>query len=355
MLTSTGPEHDSPRLPGTVGTGERVVLKIGTTSLITAGRVDPVKLDRLCDTVHRGIVRGLRPVLLASGAIAIGRTRHPRLAESDAVAARVAFALGQSSLYSAIEAAFADRGLRTGQVLLTPPDLLDADRGGLVGGTLETMLALGMVPVVNENDALGVRNNDVLAALLSGCLQAGLLLLLTNVPGLHDGARRVDEVRVLTPAFEDLAGDAGGDGGTGGMRTKLGACWIATCGGVRAVIAAGTDPDVLVAAYDGRPVGTVFHPRAVNGATPPLATLWRAFRTPARGALRCTPEGAAAVDRGEALCRRHIAAVSGAAGPGDVVDIQDAGGRALARGPMCPAGEPVVAAGDYVRIVEDQS
>jgi glutamate 5-kinase len=129
---------------------------------------------------------------------------------------------------------------------------------------------------------------------------------------------------------------------------------------VRTVIADGTDPDVLVAAHEGRPVGTVFHPRAVTGATPPLSTLWRAFRAPALGTLRCVPAGTALVERGETLCRHHIDAVSGEFGPGDVVDIRDAAGRTLARGPVrraiepgCPPDEPIVAGGDYVRIVEE--
>jgi glutamate 5-kinase len=355
-----------------VGTGARVVLKIGTSSLVTAGRIDYGKLDRLCESVHRGLLDGLRPILVTSGAIAIGRTRHPALAGAAAAAQQVAAALGQSRLYSAIQAAFADRGLQTGQLLLTPPDLLDKSGGGHGGGkvryTLETMLELDMIPVVNENDALGVRNNDVLAALLSGYLQADLLLLLTNVPGLYDGnplladdARHIDNVRVLTPELEELAGGSIGDGGTGGMRMKLGACWIATFSGVRTVIADTVDPDVLVSAYRGQPVGTVFHPRAVTGATPDIGTLWHAFRTPPQGALHCTAAGQAAVERGATLYHHHIDSAHGTFEPGDVVDIRGADGRPLARGavrcvaePVCPPASPIVARGDYVRIVEDQ-
>lgn len=345
-----------------------VVLKIGTSSLISDGRLDQHKLDRLCETVHRGVVSGLRPVLLASGAIAIGRSRHPALASGDPAAQQVAAALGQSRLYSAIQAGFADRGLQTGQLLLTPPDLVDQDRDNGVRQTLETMLALGMVPVVNENDALGVRNNDVLAALLVGYLPAGLLLLLTNVPGFYDsnpklngGARHIGEVPMLTPEFERLAGASIGDGGTGGMRAKLGACWIATFSGVRTVIADSVDPEVLVAAYRGEPVGTVFHPRVVTGATPGLGTLWRAFRLPPQGALRITAAGQPALTRGETLYHHHIAAADNGVRPGDVVDIHGTGGQLLARGcvrcvvkPECPPTSPIVAGGDYVRIPEDQ-
>ncbi|MEV6909158.1 glutamate 5-kinase [Amycolatopsis sp. NPDC051071] len=347
--------------------GDRVVLKIGTSSLITGGRLDAAKLDRLCETVHRGLIAGLRPVLLASGAIAIGRNRHPALAMDDPVALQVSAALGQSKLYSAIEAAFADRGVQTGQLLLTPPDLVEEVRGGGVRQTLHTMLALGMVPVVNENDALGVRNNDVLAALLGGYLQADLLLLLTDVSGLYDsnpkvapGARHIEEVPVLTAETERLAGGSIGDGGTGGMRMKLGACWIATFSGVRTVIAESADPGVLIAAHGGRPVGTVFHPRAVTGATPGIGTLWRAFRTPPVGALHCTRDGEEVVVRGETVCHHHIAAAYGVIAAGDVVDICDQRGRPLARGPLSCAAElgcqptaSVVDGGDYVQIRED--
>jgi glutamate 5-kinase len=367
MLIDESPATTVPAA-AVVASRDRVVLKIGTSSLVSGGRIDAEKLDRLCDTVHRGLLGRLRPVLIASGAIAVGRTRHPALAEGDGVPQQVAFALGQSRLYSAIQAAFADRGVQTGQILLTPHDLVDPQRDGRVRHTLETMLALGMVPVVNENDALGVRNNDVLAALLGGYLGAGLLLLVTNVPGLYDGnpklaecARHIGEVPMLTPEFEELAGGSVGDGGTGGMRTKLGACWIATFCGVRTVITDGIDPDVLVSAHRGRPVGTVFRPRAVTGATPGIGTLWRAFRTAPAGTLRTTPTGQAAVEHGETLCHHHIAAAHGGFRSGDVVDIRGAGGQPIARGaarcvaePGCPPSSPIVAGGDYVRIAEDQ-
>ncbi|KAA2261396.1 glutamate 5-kinase [Solihabitans fulvus] len=367
MLTNTSPgtsPNVETRAEDPTARGDRVVLKIGTSSLVTEGRLDQAKLDRLCDTVHRGVAAGLSPVLVTSGAIAIGRTRHPALASAGPVGQQVAAALGQSRLYAAIQAAFADRGLQTGQLLLTPFDLVDAARSGGVRDTLATMLALGMIPVVNENDALGVRNNDVLAALLGGFLQADLLLLLTNVPGLYDSnpllaedARHIGDVAALTPELEELAGGSVGDGGTGGMRMKLGACWIATFCGVRTVIADTTDPEVLVAAHRNRPIGTVFRPRAVTGATPTIGTLWRAFRTPPAGSLRCTPDGLAAVERGETLRRQHIAAELGAVEPGDTADICDTDGRPVARGTVQAAidpTDPIVASGDYVRIVEDQ-
>jgi glutamate 5-kinase len=363
--------NNSPTIPvgarGAAAHGDRVVVKIGTSSLVDGGRLNQAKLDRLCQLVHSGLASGLRPVLVTSGAIALGRTRHPALAVAGEVAQRVAGALGQSRLYGAIQAAFADRGLRTGQLLLTPRDLIEAGQDGGVRHTLEAMLALGMIPVVNENDVLGPGNNDVLAALLACHLQAGLLLLLTDVPGLYDSnplltedARHIGEVHSLTPALEELAGGSIGDG-TGGMRTKLGACWIATFSGVRAVIADCADPGVLLAAHRGDRIGTVFHPRAVSDATPGIGTLWRAFRTPPAGSVHCDAAGQTVVERGETLYHHHVASAHGEFRTGDVVDIRGADGRPIARGaarcatgPGCVPGLPIVASGDYVRIVNDQ-
>jgi glutamate 5-kinase len=351
------------REPAPLRPAPRVVLKIGTSSLVTDGRLDPAKVETLCETVCRGVQAGLAPVLVTSGAIAIGRTRHPALAGGTAAAQQVAAALGQGTLYGELQAAFARRGLVSGQLLLTPRDLTEPNGEAGVRETLETMLELGMVPIVNENDALGVRNNDVLAALLGGFLGASLLLLLTNVPGLYDSnpllgdARLIARVPRLTPALEALAGGSVGDGGTGGMMVKLAACWIATYAGVRAVIADTTDPQVLVDAARGAAFGTSFEPLPVPGAD--LGRLWRTFRTPPAGALTCTEAGVRAIGRGEPLLPAHIATTSGALRDGDVVDLLDGAARVLARGALRPdagssaAGAPLLAIGDYVRIVED--
>jgi glutamate 5-kinase len=357
---------------GAATPADRVVLKIGTSSLVTDGQVDPAKVNRLADTVHEGILAGLAPVLVTSGAIAVGRTRHPALAGADPVAQQVAAAVGQGVLYAALQACFAERGLVTGQLLLTPFDLVELDRNGGVGHTLAAMLALGLVPIVNENDALGVRNNDVLAALLSGFLRARLLLLLTNVAGLYDNnpllggaATHIPSVARLTPELEAVAGGSVGDGGTGGMTMKLSASWIATYAGVRTVIADTSDPGVLVAAARGDQVGTVFQPRPVSGAGPDLGRLWRAFRTPPRGTLGCDPAGLRSIAHGGPVLRAHVTGVRGLFRAGEVVDLVGADARPVARGAVRldaaaveaagPANSTLVAEHDYVQIVEDQS
>lgn len=354
-----------------MNTGKQVVLKIGTSSLITDGRVDPERVDRLCQAIHRGIEAGLAPVLVASGAIAVGRTAYPEVARSgDGAAQQVAAALGQGVLYPALREHFAASGLVTGQVLLTPHDLIEPSAGARVRALFDEMHRHGFLPIVNENDALGVRNNDVLAALLAGFLQAELLLLLTNVPGLYDGnpllgssARRIGHVPALNAEFEAMAGDSLGDGGTGGMRMKLAACWIATYSGVRVVIADTADPAVLIDAYRGVDVGTDFAPRPIRGKPPSAGRLWRAFRTPPRGAITCGPAGQLAIEHRQPLRRVQITTARGRFRAGDVVDLTGPDQRLLARGGIRFAAETVefgcapdtalLVGSDYVRIGED--
>lgn len=365
LIHSTAPElaAASP----VVRTADRVVLKIGTSSLVTAGAMDPVKVARLCAEVHRAVREGLAPVLVASGAIAVGRGRHSTLADADPAVARVAAAVGQAELYAALRQGLARYGVHTGQLLVTPYDLVDPERAASARGTLHAMLALGFVPVVNENDVLGVRNNDVLAALVSGFLGARMLLLLTDVPGLYDGnpllggaVRRIATVPALTPALEAVAGGTGDRGGTGGMLAKLSACWIATYCGVRTVVADAATPEVLLAAYREEPVGTVFQPRPVDGTAGDIGRLWRAFRTPPVGRVELGPAGLSGLALGRPLLAGHLRSVGRAFRAGDVVDIGGPDGRVLARGgarcdaePRPPAGTALFEQCDYVTIAED--
>jgi glutamate 5-kinase len=349
----------------------RVVIKIGTSSLVTGGELDQVKVDALCETVAAGISAGLAPVLVTSGAIAIGRTRYDALAEATPAARQAAAALGQGLLYAALRLRFAACGVETGQILLTPFDLTDLDRGEGVRPAFDLMRTLGILPIVNENDALGVRNNDVLAAILSGYLRAELLLLLTNVAGLYapdpllgGTAARITEVTNEITEVERIADDSSDRQGTGGMLVKLGACWIATHAGIRAVIANAMDPSVLLAAYRGADIGTVFQPRPTNGTTPDLGRLWRAFRTPPRGLVICRMAGLVAVERGLTLRRADIAAVRGTFAAGDVVDVLGPDSRMVARGSIrhgsldadgsCAPHTALLTGSDYVQIVEGE-
>jgi glutamate 5-kinase len=351
--------------------GDRVVVKVGTSSIVTDGHVDPAKAEPLCEAVSTAISAGLLPVLVISGAIAIGRFRRQVLTGSSPGIQQAAAAIGQGVLYASLQRLFASRDLETGQVLLTPFDLVQPERNDRVRQMFDTMHALGFVPVVNENDALGVRNNDVLAAILCGYLRARLLVLLTNVPGLYDANPSLDEratpiaeVAAVTPELEAVAGGATDGDGTGGMTAKLAACQIATYAGVRVVITNALDSGSLVAAYHGGHVGTVFFPHQFNGESADLGRLWRAFREPPRGSVVCSGAGVLAVERCAALQRRDVTIVDGSFDAGDVVDIIDPQMRLIARGSIrldavtaefaCPPDTDLFISTDYAPIRRDQ-
>ncbi|MCX5400297.1 glutamate 5-kinase [Streptomyces sp. NBC_00102] len=319
---------------------ERVVIKIGTSSLVSDGRPDPGKLAALADAVVRLRGEGIQPVVIGSGAIAVG---NARLAASGTAvvgpaARQVAAAVGQGLLYAAFHDALAARGLVTAQILLTPPDLTGPEHRDSVRAILESALAAGLVPVVNENDAVMVRNNDVLAALLAGVLGADRLLLLTDVPGLYESdprrdrsARRIPEIAVMTPGVERLAGAAAGGLGTGGMAAKLCAAWIATLAGVPVVIAGADTEDGVVRAMAGADIGTLVHPRAPE-RDPDLGRVWRALSEPPAGRLLCTPEGVAALAGGGVLTARYIESHEGVFEAGSTVDAVDGDRRIIVRG-----------------------
>jgi glutamate 5-kinase len=334
-----------------------VVLKIGSSSLVEDGKVIDRRADRVAELVSRLRDGGTHAVVVASGAIAVGRALGtPDLAAPDLgtpdlgtpeaagrqISRELLAAVGQGPHYRAISAAFGRRGLACAQFLLTPYDLCDPTHGELLRRTLLNAADRGVVPIVNENDAVMVRNNDVLAALLAARLGASGLYLLTDVDGLYDrnprldaGARRIDVVDALTTDLERAATRAGTPYGTGGMSTKLGAAWIATRAGVPTVIARMGGP--LDAG--GRPRGTLI--RALGRPADGLRNLWCAFANPPAGRVVCTPAGERAVAGRAAVTRHAVASTAGAFTAGEVVDLVTARGDPLGRGRARHAADEV--------------
>lgn len=352
MHAERNPDHASG--PARRQYPDRIVVKVGTSSLITDGRLDPVKADALAASVAELAHEGVRPVLVASGAIAQGRF----LLDGDGVAAgdrRLAAAVGQAPLFEAFRAGLARRGLTAAQFLFTPLDLCDRGHRQSLRSALEHALDHGVVPVVNENDAVRVRNNDVLSALLAVVLRARLLALLTDVPGLYasdprtdPAARLVPEVKGMSAEVERLAGASAGGPGTGGMVSKLGAVWIATLAGVTAVIANAHEPRVLQRLLAGETVGTVVHPRATVREHH-LEPLWRAFAAPPRGTLLCHPSARSDIAAGRPLPLARLVAVQGGFDGGDVVDVTAVGDpRPIARGRV-PLGSASLSAAPAAR------
>lgn len=316
---------------------QRVVVKVGSSSLTTSqGAIDDERITRLVDALAGA---GRQVLLVSSGAIAAGLAPLGlRKRPSDLAMQQAAASLGQGLLIARYTAAFAAHGMRTGQVLLSADDLMRRAHYRNAQRTLDRLLELGVVPVVNENDTVATDeirfgDNDRLAALVAHVTRAGALILLSDVDGLYDGDPRRGAV---TPIAEvrsaaDLAGirlGRGGAGvGTGGMATKVESALIATSAGIPTVVAAA---DQAAAAIAGEGVGTYF---AATGRRQATRLLWLAHAAATRGSLQLD-NGAveAVVARHASLLPAGIIGVDGAFDAGDPVDLSDPAGHVVARG-----------------------
>ena len=346
-----------------IAAAARVVVKVGSSSLTTPdGEIDADAIAALAAALaahRRGQGRdgnGAQVVLVSSGAIAsglapLGLPRRP----SDLATQQAAASVGQGLLIARYTAAFASHGIRTGQVLLSADDLMRRTHYRNAQRTLDRLLELGVLPVVNENDTVATDeirfgDNDRLAALVAHVTRAGALILLSDVDGLYDGdprrghAHRIAEVRGQADlegiklgrghragaggAGQGGAGQGGGSGpGIGGMATKVEAAMIASAAGIPTVVADAADAPAALA---GEAVGTYFAARGRRTAT---RLLWLAHAAAARGSLHLD-QGAveAVVTRRASLLPAGITGVDGAFEAGDPVDLRDEHGQVVARG-----------------------
>ena len=323
-----------------LATARRVVVKIGSSSLTGSdGGLDVAALGALVSVLAGRRAAGGQVVLVTSGAIAaglgpLGLAGRPR----DLVTAQATASVGQGLLIARYTEAFSEHGLRVGQVLLTAEDTVRRAHFGNAQRCLERLLALGVVPVVNENDTVATEEirfgeNDRLAALVSHLVRADALVLLSDVDALYDrpphlpGANRISEVR--GPA--DLAGikvtSRGSSVGSGGMVSKLDAVAIATASGIPVVLAAAKQAGQALA---GEAVGTWF---AATGRRRSTRMLWLEHAAGTRGRL-VLDEGAvrAVVDRGTSLLPAGITAVSGDFEAGEPVELAGPDSVVVARG-----------------------
>jgi len=317
---------------------KRVVVKIGTTSLTgVGGRIDPGRIERFVDEMCVLLDDGYEIVCVTSGAIAaglapLGLTRRPK----DIASLQAAAAVGQSHLMDVYVSAFESRGHVCGQILLTRADFVHRQQYVNALNTFRRLLALGAVPVVNENDTVAtdeirLGENDLLAALVANLVRADVLVLLSDVDGLHAGrgGDLVEEVDRITPDIEKMAGGPGTDLGSGGMRSKLDAAHIATSSGIPAVVARFRNGE-LTRILGGKTVGTLFRAGASKMGS---RKAWIAFATSPRGRVVVDDGAVRAIVKGnKSLLAAGVRAVEGSFAPGDTVDIVDGEGTALARG-----------------------
>ena len=323
-----------------VADARRVVVKVGSSSLTGEdGTLDSARVDAVVDVLAAQRAAGRTVVLVSSGAIAaalgpLGMVVRPR----DLATLQAAASVGQGLLMHRYTESFRRHGLIAGQVLLTADDVVRRAHYLNARRALSRLLTMGVVPVVNENDAVATQeirfgDNDRLAALVALLVEADLLILLSDVDGVYDadprlgGSRRLDEVVDAAEIDAVDLGTAGSAVSTGGMATKVDAARIATGSGVHAVVGAASDAAAILA---GEPCGTHFHP---TGRRTRSRLLWLAHASAPRGRLVLDDGAVAAVvSRRMSLLPAGIVATEGDFVPGDAVELVDRAGAAVARG-----------------------
>ena len=319
----------------------RIVVKIGSALLVDRAR--GLKLDWLKGLAEdvawlKGL--GKDVVLVSSGSIALGRGVLGLPASELALEqAQAAAAVGQIRLARAYEEALQPHGITTGQVLVTLEDSSDRRRYLNSRATMEQLLGLGVVPIVNENDTVATDeirygDNDRLAAQVAVTVEADMLILLSDVDGLYTAnpgtdpnATRFDVVAAVTPEIEAMAGDAGSGLSKGGMKTKLMAAKTATAAGCVMAITIGSRHNPLKSLEDGA-AATWF---LAHGDPQGARRRWIGSMKP-RGALTVDAGAARALARGTSLLPAGVVAVTGRFGRGDPVEILDEAGHRLAQG-----------------------
>ncbi|MAA99328.1 MAG: glutamate 5-kinase [Stappia sp.] len=326
---------------GRLSSYKRIVVKIGSALLVENGKLKRAWLDALAEDLSRLARGGAELIVVSSGAIALGRgvlslpSGALRLEQAQAAAS-----VGQIALARAYAEALGARGIVAGQVLLTLGDTEERRRYLNARETLGTLLKLGAVPIVNENDTVATSeirygDNDRLAARVATMASADCLVLLSDVDGLYTAPPAQDpdavflpEVAAITAEIEAMAGAAGSELSRGGMRTKIDAAKIATSAGTVMVIASGKELNPLARIEDGARA-TWFAARS----TPASARhAWIGGHLEPRGTLQVDAGAIRAVVSGKSLLPAGVKAIEGEFSRGDTVRIVDPDGRDIGRG-----------------------
>lgn len=322
-----------------------LVVKVGSSLVTNDGQgLDTAAIAHWADQIARLKSLGKQVVLVSSGAIAEGlqrlgwKKRPHALHELQAAAA-----VGQMGLVQVYETCFRKHELKTAQILLTHEDLADRKRYLNARSTLRTLLALNVIPIINENDTvvtdeIKFGDNDTLAALVTNLIEADALVIMTDQKGLYSADPRQDkdatliqEARAGDPALEKMAGGAGSAIGRGGMLTKILAAKRAGRSGAHTLIAWGREPDVLVRLAQGELIGTQLRADETNKIA--ARKKWLADHLQVRGQLVLDAGAVKALrSDGKSLLPIGVQAVSGEFERGEVVTCVDAEGREIARG-----------------------
>ncbi|HEY2255852.1 MAG TPA: glutamate 5-kinase [Variovorax sp.] len=334
----------SPTGSAALREARRIVVKVGSSLVTNEGRgLDEQAIGEWCRQLAALVREGREVVMVSSGAIAEGMKRLGwRVRPREIHELQAAAAVGQMGLAQIYETKLRENGIGSAQVLLTHADLADRERYLNARSTLVTLLALGVVPVINENDTvvndeIKFGDNDTLGALVANLVEADALVILTDQRGLFSAdprkdpqARFIDEAAAGDPALEAMAGGAGSSIGRGGMITKILAAKRAAGSGASTVIAWGREPDALLRLARGEAIGTLL---LAQTAKHQARKRWMADHLQLRGAV-AVDGGAAAKLRaeGKSLLPIGMTTVEGEFSRGDVIAIRDERGIELGRG-----------------------
>lgn len=322
----------------------RIVVKVGTSTLTHPnGKLNYSRIEGLVRELANAVNAGKQILLVSSGAVGAGMDRLGWKEKPKTIPAKqAAAAVGQGILMHTYEKLFAEYGQVVAQVLLTREDSVNRRRYANSRNTLLTLLDIGVIPIINENDAvsideLKIGDNDTLSANVAAIVDADLLIILSDVDGVYSAnpqtdpqARLLPEIAEVTPEVEAICGGAGTMRGTGGMLTKMAAARMAMNSGIVMVIASGGRDGVVQSIIDGRPIGTLFPPRQNRLQ---FRKRWLAFGARIKGRLTVDKGCAQALlSNGSSLLAAGIKSVDGSFEQGSTVSIVNPDGWEIARG-----------------------
>lgn len=331
----------------------RIVIKVGTSTLThSTGKLNLGRVDRLARELTDLVNQGKEIILVTSGAVGVGMDRlglkeRPRTIPEKQAAA----AVGQGILMHIYEKTFGEYGQVAAQVLLTREDSVKRSRYANSRNTLLTLISMGVIPVINENDAVAIEelkigDNDTLSAMVASIVEADLLIILSDIEGLYTAnpqsdpdAKLIPIVLDVTPEIEALAGGAGSKFGTGGMYTKIQAAKIAVSSGVPMVIATGARDGVISAIAAGGDVGTMFVSRENRLQ---IRKRWLAFGARIKGSVNIDDGCEKALLDGASLLSAGIVSAKGEFNSGDTISVVNRCGREVARGIAYYSSDEVV-------------
>lgn len=324
---------------------KKAVVKIGTSSLAGEnGMLDLAKIEKFTGEVSKIVKDGINIIIVTSGAIAaglgiLGFDKRP----SEISKLQAAAAVGQVELMNHYKNSFKNHRIKVGQILLTREDMIRRLQYLNIKNTIENLLGMQIIPVINENDSVAVEeikfgDNDRLAAMVASLIGADILVILSDIDGFYDGdpqkskgARLISFVEKITPSIEELAGKTGTKFSLGGMVSKIRAAKICSFSGIPTVIARSSRESVLKDIIDFKPVGTFFAPQTLRKIK--SLKKWIAFGMKTKGAIYIDVGAADAVEnKGKSILPVGVRKVEGKFDRGENLKVCDINGRVIAKG-----------------------